>query len=225
MRLLLVEDDHPLAETMVDMLREQQMTVDWVDDGEQAQQAIRYNQFDAVILDLTLPGRDGLEVLRDIRRQGIATPVIILTARAELDERLQGLDAGADDYLSKPFSMAELLARIRAVTRRAGGHASTALDIGPLSLDTASHAVTLEGESLTLSRMEFQILHYLMSHMGQVATRSQLEDQLYGWNQGVESNALEVHIHNLRKKLGKSAIRTLRGVGYMLDASGLVVSE
>ncbi|MBC7191491.1 response regulator transcription factor [Marinobacter sp.] len=219
MRILLVEDDHMLARTMLSMLRADQNTVDWLDDGQQALNALANEHFDLAILDLTLPRVDGLDILRRIREQGSQTPVIILTARSELDEKLQGLDAGADDYLTKPFAMAELKARIRAVTRRgaAGGNANADLTVGGLTLNTETGHLTLDGKTTALPRSEFQILHYLMRKPNQVATRGRLEEQLYGWDQGAESNALEVHIHHLRRRIGKGSIRTIRGVGYLLD--------
>ena len=219
MRILLVEDDHPLARTMLDMLREDQNTVDWLDDGQQAVNAIVEDPFDLVILDLTLPRLDGLEVVRQARQKGSQTPIIILTARSELGEKLQGLDAGADDYLTKPFAMAELKARIRAVTRRgANGPSLSGLKVGRLTLNTDTGQLILDNQISTLPRSEFQILQYLMRHPDQVATRRRLEEQLYGWEAGAESNALEVHIHHLRRRVGKSTIRTVRGVGYLLDS-------
>ena len=219
MRILLVEDDHLLARTMLDMLREGQNTVDWLDDGQQALNALAEEHFDLAILDLTLPRVDGLDIIRRTRQKGNQTPVIILTARADLDEKLQGLDAGADDYLTKPFAMAELKARIRAVTRRGRAESSsTGLTVGRLTLNQETGHLTIDGTSIALPRSEFQILHYLMQHPDQVATRRRLEEQLYGWEPGAESNALEVHIHHLRRRIGKTAIRTLRGVGYLLDS-------
>lgn len=218
MRILLVEDDHLLANTMLSMLRDDHNTVDWLDDGQQAANAILDEHFDLVILDLTLPRVDGLDILKSARSQGVDTPIIILTARADLTEKLQGLDSGADDYLTKPFAMAELKARIRAVTRRGSGQVDGGLRVGGLVLDPAQGQLRLGNQSITLPRSEYQILHYLMRHPDQVATRRRLEEQLYGWEQGVESNALEVHIHHLRKRVGKSVIRTVRGVGYLLDA-------
>jgi len=217
MRLLLVEDDHPLASTMQSMLQEQRFTVDWVDDGLQALAAIQTERFDAVVLDLTLPGLDGLEVITRARKAGVRTPIIVLTARGTLDERLEGLDAGADDYLAKPFAMAELMARIRAVCRRSQGQISSTLTIGSLTIDPEHLRVQLAGRALSLSRSEFLLLHSLARYPGRVMTRGRLEEQLYGWQEGAESNALEVHIHNLRKKLGKTTIQTVRGVGYLLD--------
>lgn len=218
MRILLVEDDHHLANTMLGMLRDDQNTVDWLDDGQQAVNALANEHFDLAILDLTLPRVDGLDVLKATRKQGIQTPVIILTARAGLDEKLDGLDAGADDYLTKPFAMAELKARIRAVTRRGTSVPQHGLTVGQLVLNPESGQLTRGEEVITLPRSEFQILHYLMRHPDQVATRRRLEEQLYGWDQGAESNALEVHIHHLRRRVGKAAIRTIRGVGYLLDS-------
>src|SRR5690606_20914431 len=175
--------------------------------------------FDLAILDLTLPRVDGLDIVRRSRQQGSQTPIIILTARSDLSEKLQGLDAGADDYLTKPFAMSELKARIRAVTRRGTSGSSTAgLTVGHLTLDTETGHLTTGDETTTLPRSEFQILHYLMRNPDQVATRRRLEEQLYGWEQGAESNALEVHIHHLRRRIGKTTIRTIRGVGYLLDS-------
>lgn len=219
MRILLVEDDHLLARTMLDMLREDQNTVDWLDDGQQALNALGEEHFDLAILDLTLPRVDGLDIVRRSRQEGNQTPIIILTARADLQEKLQGLDAGADDYLTKPFAMAELKARIRAVTRRGRADSpSTGLSVGRLTLHSDTGNLSINGDKVALPRSEYQILHYLMRHPDQVATRRRLEEQLYGWEPGAESNALEVHVHHLRRRIGKSTIRTLRGVGYLLDS-------
>ena len=218
MRILLTEDDHPLAHTMLSMLRDDQNTVDWVDDGQQALNALLNESFDLAILDLTLPRVDGLDIVRQVREQGVELPIIILTARSELTEKLQGLDAGANDYLTKPFAMSELKARIRAVTRRRSGTRVSGLKVGRLVLDPDSAQLQVGTETFVLPRSELQILHYLMRHPDQVATRRRLEEQLYGWDQGAESNALEVHVHHLRRRLGKQAIRTVRGVGYMLDS-------
>lgn len=219
MRILLVEDDHMLANTMLTMLRDDQHTVDWLDDGQQALNALKDEHFDLAILDLTLPRLDGLDVLARSRSAGVRTPVIILTARTELGEKLQGLDAGADDYLTKPFAMAELKARIRAIVRRGSNAPVIGLCIGALQLNPDSGQLSTGEQTVTLPRSELQILQYLMRHPDQVATRRRLEEQLYGWDQGVESNALEVHIHHLRRRLGKTVIRTIRGVGYMLDSA------
>ena len=218
MRILLTEDDHPLANTMLSMLRDDQNTVDWVDDGQQALNALLNESFDLAILDLTLPRVDGLDIVRQVREQGVELPIIILTARSELTEKLQGLDAGADDYLTKPFARSELKARIRAVTRRRSGTRASGLKVVRLVLDPDSAQLQVGTETFVLPRSELQILHYRMRHPDQVATRRRLEEQLYGWDQGAESNALEVHVHHLRRRLGKQAIRTVRGVGYMLDS-------
>ncbi|WP_417530320.1 response regulator transcription factor [Marinobacter lipolyticus] len=218
MRILLVEDDHMLANTMLAMLRDEQHTVDWLDDGQQALNALSGEHFDLAILDLTLPRLDGLEVLERVRKQGMRTPIIILTARSDLDDKLRGLDAGADDYLTKPFAMAELKARIRAVTRRGTTLDASGLSVGGITLNPDSGQLTLGEQTINLPRSELQILHYLMRHPDQVATRRRLEEQLYGWDHGAESNALEVHIHHLRRRLGKTVIRTIRGVGYLLDS-------
>ncbi|MCS5564135.1 response regulator transcription factor [Marinobacter sp.] len=225
MRILLVEDDHLLARTMLGMLRDDQHTVDWLDDGQQALNALVEEHFDLVVLDLTLPRLDGLEVLRQARNRGVHLPVIILTARAELDEKLLGLDSGADDYLTKPFAMAELKARIRAISRRGTTTSHNGMTVGQLVLHPELARLTVDGQEYTLPRSEFQILHYLMRHPDQVATRRRLEEQLYGWEQGVESNALEVHIHHLRRRIGKTTIRTVRGVGYMLDSQAAAHGE
>ena len=218
MRILLTEDDHPLANTMLSMLRDGQNTVDWLDDGQQALNALLNESFDLAILDLTLPRVDGLHIVRRVREQGIDLPIIILTARSDLTEKLQGLDAGADDYLTNPFAMAELKARIRAVTRRGSGTRADGLRVGRLILDPESGKLQVGTEASVLPRSELQILHHLMRHPDQVATRRRLEEQLYGWDQGAESNALEVHIHHLRRRVGKQTIRTVRGVGYLLDS-------
>lgn len=218
MRILLVEDDHLLANTMLDMLRDGQDTVDWLDDGQQALNAISDEHFDLIVLDLTLPRLDGLMVVSEVRKRGIQTPVIILTARTGLDEKLLGLDSGADDYLTKPFAMAELKARIRAVTRRGATTSQPVLQTGLLRLNPETGQLTIGSHTVALPRSELQILHYLMRHPDQVATRRRLEEQLYGWDQGTESNALEVHVHHLRRRIGKAVIRTVRGVGYLLDS-------
>lgn len=225
MRILLVEDDHLLANTMLDMLRDDQNTVDWLDDGQQALSALSNEYFDLVILDLTLPRMDGLDVLKSARKHGVNTPVIILSARADLDDKLQGLDQGADDYLTKPFAMAELKARIRVIGRRGIAPQQITLTVGNLTLSADTGQLQTSTEHYMLPRSEYQILHYLMRHPDQVATRRRLEEQLYGWEQGVESNALEVHIHHLRRRIGKAAIRTVRGVGYMLDSQAATEGE
>jgi len=224
MRILLVEDDHMLANTMLTMLQDEYHTVDWLDDGQRALSAVLQEPFDLVILDLTLPRLDGLDVLARARQKGTQTPVIILTARSGLDEKLQALDAGADDYLTKPFAMAELKARIRAVTRRGVLNGTNSLTVGKLNLNPESGQLTIGDHCANLPKSEVQILHHLMRHPDQVATRRRLEEQLYGWDHGAESNALEVHIHHLRRRVGKSVIRTIRGVGYLLDSHQAALS-
>ena len=217
-RILLVEDDRMLANTMVAMLKDDAHAVDWLDDGQQGLNALVSDPFDLAVLDLTLPRLDGLEIVRRAREAKVHTPIIILTARGELDDKLQALDQGADDYLVKPFAMAELKARIRAVSRRSAGQAESGITVGRLTLMPDQGTLELDGNSSVLPRTELQILHYLMRNPDRVATRRRLEDQIYGWEQGVESNALEVHIHHLRRRIGKNLIRTVRGVGYMLDS-------
>lgn len=190
--------------------------VDWVRDGEAADLALRTTPYDLLVLDLGLPRRDGLKVLADLRRREIPLPVIIITARDQLDDRVKGLDLGADDYLVKPFDLDELAARIRAVARRAAGLVGPLLQYRGLSLDPATHEVRRDGESLALSAREFALLHALLERPQAVLSRSQLEERLYGWDEEVASNAVEVHVHHLRRKLGEGFIRTVRGLGYTL---------
>lgn len=218
MRLLLVEDDMLLGRGLVAGLGQAHYAVDWVTTGEEAEAALQTTHYDALILDLGLPGMDGLELLRQRRRARDATPVLVLTARDTVADRVAGLDAGGDDYLIKPFELSELLARIRALLRRGKGEAAPALRHGRMVLDPAAHSVTLDGEPVSLSGREFAVLQELLINAGRVLTRSQLEDRLYGWGEEIESNAIEVHIHNLRRKLHADAIRTVRGVGYMIPA-------
>lgn len=214
MRLLLVEDDPVLGDGLKTGLSQAGFTVDWAQDGAAADAALDCEQFALAILDLGLPRLEGLEVLRRLRRRGQTLPVLILTARDSTGEKVAGLDAGADDYLIKPIDLDELAARIRALLRRAGGRAAPVLEVGLLRLDPASHQVELEGQPVNLSTREFSILQLLVENAGRVISRSQLEAALYGWGDSLESNAVEVHIHHLRKKLGSDSIRTLRGVGY-----------
>jgi DNA-binding response OmpR family regulator len=216
MRILLVEDDALLGDALQVGLRDLGHAVDWLKDGAAADAALAAEQFGAVVLDLGLPRLSGLELLRRIRAGGDRTPVIVLTARDAVDDRVRGLDLGADDYVVKPVSIAELGARVRAVARRAGGVASGALQIGLLTIDPASRLVTCEGKPVDLQPREFALLHALALRAGQVLTRSQLESQLYEWNEALDSNAIEVHVHHLRRKLSTDMIRTVRGVGYMM---------
>lgn len=217
MRLLLIEDDTSLAQGIRTALKPEGYTVDWLADGRQALQAIQNEVFDLLLLDLGLPGLDGLSLLKKIRAEGKALPVLILTARDAVADRIAGLDAGADDYLIKPFDITELKARVRALLRRSAGRAQTVLQLGELELNPLSQQVVFKQQPVTLSRREFALLYELMNQPDHVFTRDHLQQLLYGWEEDVESNALEVHIHHLRKKLFPSLIRTLRGIGYVLD--------
>ncbi|MFP8968242.1 response regulator [Pokkaliibacter sp. CJK22405] len=222
MRILLVEDDQALAEALVRGLQRGGDVVDWVSRGKEALLALQTPQeyFDLMILDLGLPDGDGLDVLRQVRKTGNAMPTLILTARDSLDDRVSGLDAGADDYLVKPFELAELQARLRALTRRQQGRSSEEWRIGALRLDPSQCRAWWQDSEIDMNRREFMLLKALAERHTQVVTRSRLEEQLYGWGEEVESNSLEVHVHHLRKKLGKEAIRTIRGVGYRLEIAG-----
>lgn len=216
MRLLIVEDDAMIGNSLRTGLRQDGYTVDWVRDSAAAELAAATTAYDAVLLDLGLPGKSGLELLTHWRRQQSAVPVLIITARDSVADRVLGLDTGADDYLVKPFDLDELTARLRALLRRRSGRATPTIEIGPLTLDPASHEVHLEGSEIKLSAREFGILHALMENPGVPLSRSQLEDRLYGWQEEIGSNAVEVHIHALRRKLGSDWIRNVRGVGYMV---------
>ena len=218
MRLLLVEDDSMVGEAVRRGLRQQGHAVDWVHDAEGASDALRGEPYDLVLLDLGLPDRSGLEVLRRLRRDEDRVPVLIVTAQDAVSSRVEGLDAGADDYLVKPFELEELAARVRALQRRAAGRAEPVVEHGALRLDAATHEVTLRGEPVALSAREFAILEALLEHPGRPLSRTRLEERLYGWGEEVESNAVEVHVHALRRKLGAEWIKTLRGVGYMVPA-------
>lgn len=217
MRVILVEDDELLGDGVRSGLKQYGYTVDWVKDGAAAKHAILSEHFDAIILDLGLPRKSGIEVLEEIRDEGVSTPVLILTARDAVEDRVAGLDKGADDYLTKPFDLEEVTARLRALLRRSSGRADSSITYRDLVLDPASHSVTLNGEPVTLSRREFALLHKLLENSGQVLSRDQLTQSLYGWEEDVDSNTLEVHIHNLRKKVNGTFIRTIRGVGYMVE--------
>ena len=187
--------------------------------GESADAALHAGAFDLVVLDLRLPKMSGLDVLRALRGRGDATPVLILTAMDAIDDRVKGLDLGADDYLVKPFDMKEFFARVRSLERRAKGRASVAIEVGPIALDPTAHAVSVSGKRIELSHKEFLVLRVLMEHAGQYLSRGQIEDRLYQWNNPVSSNAVEVHIHHLRKKLGTDLIKNVRGVGYIMEAA------
>ncbi|MCB1912059.1 MAG: response regulator transcription factor [Zoogloeaceae bacterium] len=216
MRVLLVEDDRMIGEAVEAALKDTAYAVDWVRDGQMAIEALASHRYDIVLLDLGLPRKDGLEVLRSIRGRDDAVPVLIVTARDALEDRIAGLDAGADDYVLKPFEMAELLARMRAVARRKGGTAGPLLGNGVLSLDMATKVVTSNGQSFALSAREFALLEALLIRPGAILSRSELEDRIYGWGMEVESNVVEFMIHSLRKKLGSDAIRNVRGVGWLV---------
>ena len=214
MRLLLVEDDPMIGAGVQSGLRQEGHTVDWVRDGKAAELALASGVHEMLLLDLGLPHKSGLELLSGLRRQGLDLPVLVITARDSVADRVKGLDAGADDYLVKPFDLDELSARIRALMRRRAGRASPRIEHGPLTLDPATHQVTLNGDPLALSAREFALLHALLEQPGVPLSRAQLEERLYGWNEEVESNTIEVYIHTLRRKLGAEWIRNVRGVGY-----------
>ncbi|MEN9783737.1 MAG: hypothetical protein RJA24_1080 [Pseudomonadota bacterium] len=216
MRILLVEDDELLGDGVEAGLRQAGYAVDWVRDGVAAELALRNGGHDAVILDLGLPRKSGLEVLGQARRAGNRLPVLILTARDTIDDRIKGLDAGADDYLVKPFDLHELTARMRALIRRAHDAPAPALRMAGIELDPAARTVHYQDKLLDLPAREFGLLHALLLNAGRVLTREQLGDALYGWGEEIESNAIDVHIHHLRRKLAPDVIRTVRGVGYMI---------
>lgn len=216
MRLLLIEDDNLLGQGIQLALQARGYRTDWLQNGTQGLAGLLDTQPDLVILDLNLPDLDGLEVLRQARGRGVTCPVLILTARDAIEDRIAGLDSGADDYLIKPFSLDELEARVRALHRRAHGRADEQLTVGELSINTSARQVTYCGQAITLGRREYDLLLTLLDARGRVLTRRQLEERLY--EDDPESNALEVHIHSLRKKLDRSLIRTIRGVGYMMES-------
>jgi len=221
MRVLLAEDDPMIGASVRQGLRQDGFTVDWVEDGIAAELALAENVHDVLVLDLGLPRKSGLDVLRGLRRRDDRRPVLILTARDAIADRVAGLDAGADDYLTKPFELDELAARLRALLRRGAGRASPLLVQGAIELDPASRQVRHRGQPVALSAREFRLLEALMARPGAILSRAQLEEKLYGWNESVDSNAVEVHIHSLRKKLGADTIRNVRGVGYALGSSGM----
>jgi two-component system OmpR family response regulator len=216
MRALLAEDDRMIGEAVVNALKDASYAVDWVRDGDAAGEALAVHIYDVILLDLGLPNRDGLAVLRCCRSKGDAAPVVIITARDAVDDRIVGLDAGADDYVIKPFDMGELLARMRAVIRRKAGSAQALLTNGRISLDPATREATCEGASARLTAREFSLLQALMMRPGAILSRAELEDRIYGWGEEVESNAVEFLIHALRRKLGADAIRNVRGVGWLV---------
>lgn len=217
MRILLVEDDELLGEGVCAGLRREDNVVDWVKNGEIALTAIKETDYDCIILDIGLPRISGLDVLKQMRNAGKQTPVLILTAQDALADRIKGLDAGADDYLIKPFEFAELCARLRALTRRNRGTASETVTYKNISIDTTAHTVRFNDRNVTLSRREFALLLELISNRGRVLSRSHLEHKLYSWGDEIESNTIEVHIHHLRKKLYNELIKTVRGIGYIVE--------
>jgi two-component system OmpR family response regulator len=216
MRILLVEDDEMIGQEVELALRQAQYTVDWVHDASHADTALRTTQYDAVLLDLGLPDQDGVTVLKGLRERDEPIPVIIVTAREAIGERIAGLDAGADDYVLKPFDIDELLARLRALIRRSMGSPSVAYELGSVWIDVANKQARLNNTSVTLSAKEWAVLEPLVMRPGNVFSRAQLEEKLYGWGEEISSNAVEVHIHNLRRKLSSDLIRNVRGVGYMV---------
>lgn len=216
MRVLLVEDDKMIGEAISQALHDAAYAIDWVQDGHMAMIAIETHTYDIALLDLGLPGGDGLEVLRLLRLAGKHLPVLIVTARDAVEDCIKGLDLGADDYLVKPFETGELLARMRAVFRRKGGNAMTVMTNGVLTLDPATHDATHAGTSCRLSAREYALLHTLLLRPGAILSRTELEERIYGWNEEVESNAVEFLIHAIRKKLGATIIKNVRGVGWMV---------
>ncbi len=219
MRILLVEDDTMIGEAVSTALRDAAYAVDWVTDGTAANSVLEQGEHQAVLLDLGLPRRDGMEVLRRLRQRGSSVPVIVITARDGVDDRIKGLDFGADDYLAKPFDVNELLARLRAVIRRQGGQAAPLLSNGTVTLDQATREARCGDVVELLSAREFALLHALLLRPGAILTRSELEERIYGWNEEVESNAVDFLIHGVRKKLGADVIKNVRGAGWMVEKS------
>ncbi len=217
MRLLLVEDDPLLGDGIRTGLGQAGYTVDWLKRGSDAEAALKSGHYELMVLDIGLPDMSGLALLKRLRTRGDALPVLILTARDAVNDRVEGLDSGADDYMIKPFDLDELTARLRALVRRSSGRAGNEIRHGDLILDPAAHSISRAGKPLDISPREYAVLHLLFENRGKVMSRSHLEDGLYAWGEEVESNAIEVYIHHLRKKLGASLIRTIRGVGYIID--------
>lgn len=216
MRILLVEDDHLVGDGIQVGLTKQGFTVDWVRDVDSAQSAMKTDQFDVIVLDIGLPRTSGLDFLKSLRSQSNPIPVLLLTAKSAVEDRIRGLDLGADDYLPKPFSLGEVAARLRALQRRSQGRAEAVLKWRELSVYPDSKKVFLEKSEIELKTTELKLLMYLLEHPNKIYSREDLETSLYGWNEGVESNSVEVHVHSLRKKLGKDIIKTIRGSGYQL---------
>ena len=219
MRVLLVEDDVMIGEGLTAALSAEGMSVDWVRDGAAAEAALDDQGFAIVLLDLGLPEVDGLDLLKLARKQGVDTPILIITARSGLDERVSGLDLGADDYLLKPFEVRELSARMRALIRRSAGRATSMLAAGDVELDAETHELRYGDASAVLSAREYALMHALMERPGRILSRSQLEERIYGWGEEVESNAVDVLIHSVRRKFGKTIILNVRGAGWMVPKS------
>lgn len=217
MRLLVVEDDALLGDGICVGLRQDGYAVDWITRGDQVLAALTAETFDLLVLDLGLPGRDGVEVLAALRSRGIGLPVLVLTARDAVGDRVRGLDAGADDYMIKPFDLDELSARVRALLRRSNGRAQPVLQVGALVLDPAAHSASYHGQPLDLPPKEFAVLRILLENAGRVVSKARLQESLYDWSQELESNAVEVYVHHVRKKTDSHLIRTIRGVGYLLQ--------
>jgi two-component system response regulator QseB len=217
MRLLLVEDDEILGDGLVAGLKMEGYAVDWLTNGKLADEALKINTYELIVLDLNLPDMDGLDILRALRGRKDETPVLVLTAKDTIPDRVLGLDSGADDFVIKPFDLNEVCARLRALARRNEGRSAPNIEHKGIILDPASHQVTLHNEKVDLSQKEFEILSFLMSNIGRVISRARLEESLYSWNSDIESNTVEVHIHYLRKKIDPTLIRTVRGVGYIID--------
>ncbi|MGR9052224.1 MAG: response regulator [Gammaproteobacteria bacterium] len=217
MRVLLVEDDEILGDGIKAGLMIEGYAVDWLTDGALANEALITNSYELIVLDLNLPGMNGMEVLTALRKRKDETPVLVLTARDGVDDKVLGLDSGADDFVVKPFDLSEVCARLRALARRQAGRSAPLIEHREITLDPAAHVVTQNGERVDLSQKEFGILNFLMNNIGRVVSRSRIEQALYAWGTEIESNTVEVHIHHLRKKLGSEFIRTVRGVGYIID--------
>ncbi len=217
MRLLLVEDDEILGEGLVEGLKMEGYAVDWLTNGKLADEALKVNSYELIVLDLNLPDMEGLDILKALRARKDETPVMVLTAKDTVPDRVLGLDSGADDFVIKPFELDEVCARLRALARRNEGRSVPNIEYKGIVLDPASHQVTWNDDKVDLSQKEFEILSFLMGNIGRVISRARLEESLYSWDSDVESNTVEVHIHHLRKKLDPSIIRTVRGVGYIID--------
>ena len=216
MRLLLVEDDHMIGETVVDVLRAENFAVDWIKDGLAAQSLLRSQSYDLVLLDLALPGKDGIEVLRSLRAAKVRIPVLVATARDSVEQRIAGLDAGADDYVLKPYDLGELLARVRALLRRAAGRAEPVYEHMGVTINPATREVAVNGRPVLLSSREWAVLEPLIARPGAVLSRAQLEEKIFGFDDSIASNAVEVYVHGLRKKLGANLIQNVRGLGYLV---------